>query len=548
MECARSTRVFAEQIMPHWVPVEMSKLHLSILDLLDDMTQSKVAVMGPRGAGKTSLLDVVYAGKEICFEQTKFIVPISNSYEVASMQTDNLRRELATNKAIHTLFGKMTAVGNEGMREMYGKRAWVAKMQRRTDSGEVYYHKCLVMPRGEGQQIRGLLFDGQRPHRLLIDDLSDRRTIHNEEVREKRFQWFYSDVLHCVNQLYDDGHRFFYIDTLKHADDLLPRLMKDEDDWAALTLPICDQQYQTKFPDIFPQWYIDKLVADARRTGTLTQLAMEMMCIPVNPESQGFKEEQFIPYDELEAMLNHHPYVKNVVIVDPNKGGDTSEAAIVVVGIDIVTNTIYVRDVWAEKCMPDRLYDTAVEMAMKYNAEVLGVEVTGLKAHISQPMQNALAAAGIGRRCKFVELHARKGEGEFSGRGGGKKARILSMQPYYARGAVRHNKAKTGKLELQLLNHEGGGMVDCADALGYTPQIMEQGKLYFWKDSYAQMAQQYGLDKGFEAVYAQLAVDEYAEDPEFKTLDEQSRSVLDSGLEFEDNLDKFIDHYGGDIG
>ena len=58
----------------------------------------------------------------------------------------------------------------------------------------------MVMPRGSGQQIRGLLFGNFRPDLIFGDDIEDSESVKSEEQRRKLKEWFFADVMNSVDR------------------------------------------------------------------------------------------------------------------------------------------------------------------------------------------------------------------------------------------------------------------------------------------------------------------------------------------------------------
>ena len=99
--------------------------------------------------------------------------------------------------------------------EVFSKKAWVA-------------FDTLVWPRGAGQQVRGVLFKNDRPGLIIIDDLEDPKYIENKDYRDNLYEWLYADVIKAVPRIGPQAktYKIVYIDTLKHEDSVLQRLLE----------------------------------------------------------------------------------------------------------------------------------------------------------------------------------------------------------------------------------------------------------------------------------------------------------------------------------
>ena len=142
--CYGNTQVCAKTLFHDAFYSEFSKLHDQIFDIIDS-GERKIAIAAPRGLGKTTIARTL-AAKGILFRDVNFISYVSNSATAAEMQTENIKRELKSNLEIRKLFGDIEiADENIELDDTFSKSAWVA------------FGNTLVMPRGAGQQVRGLI-------------------------------------------------------------------------------------------------------------------------------------------------------------------------------------------------------------------------------------------------------------------------------------------------------------------------------------------------------------------------------------------------------
>lgn len=455
--CYTSTKTTAKVLFPDMFYAEFSLLHDQILDLIDSGAQ-KIAIAAPRGIGKTSIARTV-ASKGILYRDINFISYVSNSATVAELQTENIKRELLSNQIIRKLFGniKVTDYGDAGLDDTFSKMAWVA------------FGNTLILPRGAGQQVRGLIWDKYRPQLIIVDDLEKKEEVMNEDNREKLKEWFFSDLMNSVNK-YADDWRVIYIDTLKHEDSLL-QLLLESSDWKSLVLSVCDTNYESLAPSYMSTEEIKKEVESHREKGMLDVFYMEFMNLPTSSEDAAFKQKQFKYYEETDKeFAKNKKNLENVVIVDPAKTVKlhSAESAVVGIGIDLASARLYVRDVVSRKLYPDELYDETFGMVARLNAHILAIEVTGLNEFIKQPIENEI----IKRRIPIGEpiwLSAR----------GKKEERIAHLVPYYRQGYIYHNKSCCGGLEAQLMSFPRSKYWDIMDALAYIIEVMEIGERYF---------------------------------------------------------------------
>lgn len=448
LQCAVDLAFCSKTLFPERFDRPFDRQHHKIFQVLDDDSIQKVVIKAPRGIGKTSISNFAFPAKKILFREKKYIVPISNTATQAVLQAENLKRELVSNIIISKIFGPMKS-------EQFSKEQWV------TEGG------TMVMPRGSGQQVRGLLYGNSRPDLILCDDLEDAEGVRNEEQRKKLKQWFFADVVNSVDRGKKDW-KIVVIGTLLHEDSLLQNLL-DDPTWEHIELDLCDDDYTSLWPGFIPTEEVKKIVEGYRIQGELDVFYREYRGMAISKEDATFMASYFKYYEETSADFDKRD-LENVVIVDPAKTTKlhSAESAVIGIGIDLMKGCVYVRDLTAKKFHPDQLYSEVFSMADRLRARVIGLEVTSLNEFITYPFKNEMLRRG--KLYEVVELNAR----------GKKEDRIAALVPMYRQGLILHNKAVTGPLEAQLLSFPSSRRFDCMDALAYVIELLENGERYFF--------------------------------------------------------------------
>ncbi len=465
-ECYLSTELFAGTILQERFYRPFDTLHKQIFDIIDDDTIPLAAIAAPRGIGKTSITNLAVPAKSILYDDSPYIVPVSLSASSAVQQSENLKHELLANPMVKKLFQPIKSA-------TFSKEMWIANNHIDT---------C-IMPRGAGQQIRGMLYRNHRPNLIIVDDLEDPEAMDNPDQRKKQKQWFYADLMNAIDHGRQDW-RIIVLGTILHEDALLVELLED-DDWESVTLSICDDNLHTNAPNFMSDEAILKMYNRYKRNNQLGVFYREHRNMVVPTEEAKFRQEYFkyygtdddVDFTITEDELTNNPDVINVVIIDPAKTlkVDSADSAILGLGFNTLTKAIFIRDIVSDKFFPDELYNQAFAMCDRIGAKILGYEVTGLNEFISFPLKNAMIMQG--RNYTLVELHARKGT---DGPGSGKIARVGSTAPLYKGGFVYH---RTGgmciPLEGQLLSFPKSKKWDIMDVLGYITEMMDSGDLFF---------------------------------------------------------------------
>lgn len=503
--CSTNTRITAQTYFPErfYLPFA-DAVHGEIFKLIDG-PDNKVVIAAPRGWGKTSIVALALMARYILFNHTGFICYINKSHEAASLQTENLRRELTTNRMIKHFFGHFRSrnANNKDFDEVFSKKAWVA-------------YNTLVWPRGSGQQVRGVLFKNDRPGLIIIDDLEDPELIENEDYRKKQYEWLYADVVKAVPRIGKKAldYKIVYIDTLKHEDSVLQKLL-DSDEWKSIRLEACDDNFKSIAPDFMTDEAIAKEWDEHVESGQTDVFFRELRNLPISTKDSTFQKGYFHYYNVmndqsrnendlkmLDVEVQNNQEIENVVILDPAKTAKihSAESSIVGIGIDLKNARLLVRDIVSEKMYPDEIYDELFGMGIRLNANVLGIETTGLEEFIKQPIKNEMFKRSCNGNGKFFELIWLKARGGQKGEKG-KILRIKELAPYYRQGYIFHNKmcANIKKLEMQLLMFPRSKLWDIMDGLAYIIELLEIGERYFTPQQNM---------KDVEAEYDELEYDE----------------------------------------
>lgn len=469
-QCYASTRVCSKVLFPErfWLP--FSALHDEIFKILDDDSIQQAVIAAPRGFGKTTIDTIAHPAKRILFREKKFIVPISATATKAVMDGENLKRELATNSVVKELFGPVKS-------DSFSKEQWI------TQSG------TMVMPRGAGQQIRGILFDRYRPDLIIADDLEDPEEVRNPELREALRTWWFSDVCNSINRASKDW-KIVVVGTILHEDSLLQHLL-DDPDWHSVHLELCDDQLHSFWPEFMSDEAVKKLYNAHKRRDQLDVFAREYRNLPVAMEDAIFQESYFEGhrYSETdEDFIKIKPQLENVVIGDPAKTVKmhSAESAVVGWGIDRQSARLYVRDVVSRKMYPDEFYNEMFNMMARLKAHVLGVEVTSLEEFIKQPIKNEIIKRGL-PMAEPVWLKARGGDSVERG----KEKRIKELLPFYRQGYIWHNEACCIGLETQLMSFPRSKLWDIMDAAAYIIEMLDIGERFFEPPSFEDPEDEY---------------------------------------------------------
>jgi len=450
-QCRTSTRALAKVFFPEAVFRPFStKLHDPIFTLIDNAKEQKVAIIAPRGIGKTTLVTALIA-RYVLFGLKKNIVYISSSQTMAIEKTENIKDALLANDTLRKLFGDIRS-------DSFSKECWA------TSTG------VRVIPRGAGQAIRGTNYRFSRPDIIILDDVEDEESVMSEDRRSKLWTWFNGAVLNSIDRGSRDW-KIVVIGSLLHEASLMAKVQEPKSGFTTLSLSICDEAYESNWPEFITTDEIRALGQEFRDRGEADVFAREYRGVPISHENASFRSSYFHYYTE-EQLFQSKKRLETLILVDPAKTATASSdySAITAVGLDQDSASIYVRDLLMARLYPDQLYEQVAQFLIKFHTHVLGIEVTGLNEFILQPLKSFLHKRGL--PFELVELRPRGGEH--------KSERIGALIPYYRQGQVFHNASGCCQpLEDQLLSYPRSKHDDAMDCLSYIVEMLELGGRYF---------------------------------------------------------------------
>jgi len=460
-------------------------LHAPIFEVIDAVNPDgtpkyqKIAIKAPRGVGKSSIAKTV-AAKRMRFQACRYLVYIGKTFDFASQQTENIKNGMLQNKIENKIFGNIKiSAGDADFSATFSKKSWM------TSYGNI------VFPRGVNQPVRGLLFDYEgfsyRPDLIIVDDLEDKKEILNDTFRAELEEWFFADVVKSVPlEGVSRNWQIIYIDTLKHSDSLLQKLI-DNPEWKTVELSICDDEFKSYAPEFMSDEAIQNELREAELNPLLLDVFyQERMGKPISEKNRTFKPEFFKRYTETSPefrreMINGE--IQTVVLHDPAKEVNPSNAdtAIATIGVNVRRRKIYIRDIVADKLHPEAQYKTGADKIEQYNAILLGVEENSLHEFIAYPFKEYLNQRDI--EVEWMNLKPRRG----SSKGTGKIEKIGGLISFYEVGMIYHNvdlpahpeKPHQDILEGQLLDYPRGKRVDVADVVSYIIQVLNEFFVYF---------------------------------------------------------------------
>lgn len=170
-----------------------------------------VAIAAPRGHGKSTVINFVYALAAVLFRQAKFVILVSDTEGQAQFFLEQIKGALETNEDLRQLFGFKCF-------DQYTKTDIICRME----DG----HRFRILAKGSEQRVRGLIWDHYRPDLIIGDDLENDEIVMNDDRRKKFKEWMVNALLHCRGP----KGKVRIIGTILHLDSFLANAVPLEGD------------------------------------------------------------------------------------------------------------------------------------------------------------------------------------------------------------------------------------------------------------------------------------------------------------------------------
>jgi predicted phage terminase large subunit-like protein len=200
---------FCDTFFPHYAQYDFNQFHH---DCFEDYKEHRTAVRSvdcaPRGYAKSAVKALFKPLHDLAYGLEKYIVFISATKPQALQKLKDIRREIFNNDFFSDVYGIHFSS------KSVGAEAFEAK----TDFGPVYLQAV-----GAGTEIRGIRFGEHRPTKIILDDVEDSEEVHNEDIRNKNYDW----LQEVVANLGSNDTNIEIVGTILHRDSLLMRLSKN---------------------------------------------------------------------------------------------------------------------------------------------------------------------------------------------------------------------------------------------------------------------------------------------------------------------------------
>lgn len=338
-------------------PAPIPKMHKEMWEMACS-GKPRVAIAAPRNHAKSTAITHSLTLAKTLFGEKRFGVIFSNSWDIAVKFLTSIKSELALNEDIQRDFGPIKFV---------------------KDTEDEIIVQCLsgsfcLMARGTDQGTRGLKWGNLRPDYMVFDDPEGDEQVANPERRIK----FRSRVLEVFLPMGGPELQVIWVDTIKHYDSMLERLMTDSM-WVS-------KKYQAhkSFDDfselLWPAKWTEQMLRDARQMfmnqGNENGYSREYLNIPMTDKGAYFRVEDSLPMREIDYAVHQDKGLSYVAAGDfaftKNKRSDYTVLG--VAGIDSAGNVCLV-DVRRDRIAADEIVDEMLAITKRYDVQMFGVPV-----------------------------------------------------------------------------------------------------------------------------------------------------------------------------
>jgi predicted phage terminase large subunit-like protein len=270
-----------------------------------------------RGGGKSVIALLCDLLRRICHGLDPYMIIVSDTFDQAASQLEDIKDELAFNEKIKADFGNLKP----------SAAAWDDLPIQQTSDGRVVWKEGRIVTAnnirvdglGVGAKMRGRRYGRKRPTYVPCDDLDNDENVMTKEQRDKRWNWFISAVVPALDPKVG---RAVIIGTMIHFDCVIARAVRKVDDedrrmFTSIVFAALRRNKQGALESVWPERFSTESLMRKKALLGPSKFGAEYMNDPRDPETQIFDPDQFQYYasGDLESRK-----LTRVIYVDPSKG------------------------------------------------------------------------------------------------------------------------------------------------------------------------------------------------------------------------------------
>lgn len=385
------------------------------------------------------------------------------------MFVGQIKQILYESKQIHSLFGL----------KLDEQNSLVLEKDTATDIIGVFQDlgKFRIVAKGAEQRLRGMLWSGQRPDLIVIDDLLNEELVANKERRDKLRRWLYGSLIPCRSE----KGIIRFVGTPMNLDDPLEALMPKESSkntkvedlkismvrkigmWKSVKYRAHNREL-TKFlwPGRKTREYFLELRNDFTEQGIPEVYACEYLCNPIDDSIRYFRKNDFLVMTEDDKKKNKEYYITADLAISEKERADYS--AFVVGGMDS-NGQLHIVQVIRERLPGDEIVATLLSLQKIYNPLAVGIEDTQISKAIGPYLNRSMIEQNTYLNLIMLKPHRQD-----------KLQRARSIQARMRAGQVKFDKSSDwwSNFEEECMTFPRARHDDVVDALAYQGILIDK--------------------------------------------------------------------------
>lgn len=420
-----------------------------------------VAICAPRGHSKSTTITITYSLAAVLFRQRRYVLLVADTEAQASLFLGQIKQILYDSAEIHNLFGLQ--LGPKGVE--FEKDTETDIIVKFADQSSFR-----IVAKGAEQKLRGMLWNGQRPDLIVIDDLMNEELVANKDRRDKLRRWVYGSLIPCRSE----RGIIRFVGTPMNLDDPLESLMPKENAkdtviedlrtwskrkigmWRSIKYRAHNSDYSAiLWPDRKNKQLFEELRQDFSDQGIPEVYACEYLCNPVDDSIRYFRKGDFLSMTEEDRKKNKTYYITADLAISMRERADYT--AIVVGGMDS-NGQLHIVNCIRERLSGDEIVATLLSLQKIYNPQAVGIEDTQISKALGPYLNRAMMEDGTYMNVIMLKPHRQD-----------KMQRARAIQARMRAGMVKFDKTSDWWLtfEDECMSFPRARHDDTVDALAY---------------------------------------------------------------------------------
>ena len=420
-----------------------------------------VAICAPRGHSKSTTITITYSLAAVLFRQRRYVLLVADTEAQASLFLGQVKQILYDSTEIHNLFGLQ--MGPKGVE--FEKDTETDIIVKFADQSSFR-----IVAKGAEQKLRGMLWNGQRPDLIVIDDLMNEELVANKDRRDKLRRWVYGSLIPCRSE----RGIIRFVGTPMNLDDPLESLMPKENAkdtviedlktwskrkigmWRSIKYRAHNRDYSAiLWPDRKNKQLFEELRQDFSDQGIPEVYACEYLCNPVDDSIRYFRKGDFLSMTEDDRKKNKTYYITADLAISMRERADYT--AIVIGGMDS-NGQLHIVNCIRERLSGDEIVATLLSLQKIYNPMAVGIEDTQISKALGPYLNRAMMEDGTYMNVVMLKPHRQD-----------KMQRARAIQARMRAGMVKFDKTADWWLtfEDECMSFPRARHDDTVDALAY---------------------------------------------------------------------------------